>query len=360
MRTPIYSAHVALKARMVDFHGWEMPIQYAGIMEEHRAVRERAGIFDLSHMGRISISGLGYERWLDQQITCPIGQMRRGQVRYGFVLNDAGGVIDDILAYKFKTRILLVVNASNREAVLRRFEPPPTTLIEDMTFQRAMIAVQGPLAMSFVGEVLGEDFSGLKYYRARHSKIGDAKAIVSRTGYTGEDGLEFIAPNERSVELFQRFVEKGRDRGIIPCGLGARDTLRLEAGMPLYGHELSAEISPLEAGLGFAVPMNKIFAGREAVLQLQNSGGPRRQLVGFKLESRRVARQGHEIFQGDRAVGYVTSGTFSPTLNQCIGLAYVEKGLAAPGTRLEVDVRGRREALALAEPRFVNRTRPRR
>ncbi len=362
MRTALYAAHVALKGKVVDFHGWDMPIQYTGIMEEHTAVRERAGFFDLSHMGRIDVTGLSYERWLDQKITCPVAHMTPGQIRYGFVLNDNGGVIDDILAYKFQKKILLVVNASNREAVLQRLQAdcPPTTELKDRTMERAMIAVQGPKAVEFVKTVTGADFTDLKYYHGRITKIGETTVTVSRTGYTGEDGYEIIGPNDFTMDLFKKCVVEGRKHQVIPCGLGARDTLRLEAGMPLYGNELSTEITPVEAGLEFAVPMAKIFAGREAILKIQTSGGPRRKLVGFKLDSKRVARHGFEIFQGDRAVGIVTSGTFSPTLSVSLGMGYVETALATTGTRLDVDIRGKREPLSVADLPFVNHTRPKR
>lgn len=361
MRTHLYPAHVALKAKIVDFHGWDMPIHYSGIMEEHAAVRERAGLFDLSHMGRIVVTGLGYERWLDTKITAPVARMTPGQVKYGFVLNDQGGIIDDILAYKFKKKILLVVNASNREAVLKAFQgAPPTTIIEDQTMNKAMIAVQGPKALEFIKTAWGQDFSEIKYYHARIVKVNDAGYTISRTGYTGEDGFEIIGSNDAIMDLFKKFIVEGRKAGVIPCGLGARDTLRLEAGMPLYGNELSAEITPIEAGLEFAVPMGKIFTGREAVLKLQTSGGARRKLVGFKLDTKRVARHGFQIFQADHPVGIVTSGTFSPSLNASLGMAYVETALAKPGTELEVDVRGKREKLAVAELPFVNHTRPKR
>lgn len=354
MRTALFEAHVRLGARIVDFHGWEMPLQYRSIVEEHTAVRKRAGIFDLSHMGRLRVAGPGHTDWLDALVTPNVNALKPGRVKYGFVLNENGGVIDDILVYRFEAETWLVVNASNRERVLaelRRELRPPVTL-EDMSQAFPMIAVQGPLAIEFAREAAGLDASSLGYYRA----MAVGNAILSRTGYTGEDGLEVFAPPPRILDWWDRLVSAGGERGIIPCGLGSRDTLRLEAGMPLYGQELTDSITPLEAGLEFAVAMEKRFRGREALLQQKKNGIPKTR-IGFRLESKRIARHGFPIFSNDRPVGEVTSGTHSPTLGASIGMGYVrtDGNGWAEGTPLLVDIRGKKEAAFVVPLPFYRR-----
>jgi aminomethyltransferase len=339
LRTPLYQWHVDHKARMVPFGGWEMPVQYAGIGPEHKAVRSSAGLFDISHMARVNVGGSGALALLEEVFTNSVGTMREGQVRYGLVCNDAGGTLDDILVYRWKDGFTAVINAGNHEKVLawleRRRGSRDATL-EDETFNTAMIAVQGPKAAELVAGLFSAEVAGLKYYFATPAKYRGGPCVVSRTGYTGEDGFEATVPKAAAVTLWEEFYAMGA----TPCGLGARDTLRLEAGMPLYGHELTEMINPIQAGLGWAVKLDKgDFVGREALRAAANDKTqPVR--VGLELDGKRAAREGSAITAGGAAAGTVTSGSFCPWLDRSLAMGYAEPQFAAPGTKLQVDVRG--------------------
>ncbi len=346
LRTPLHEAHLRHQARLVDFHGWEMPLQYAGILDEHAAVRKRAGLFDLSHMGRVVFRGPGRRALLQRLLTIDVEKVQPGRCRYTFLLAESGGVLDDLVLYADQEEDLLVVNASNREKDLAWIGKHRTggVEIEDRTAAVALIAVQGPASVDAVKKALDFDPSGLGYYT--FARFGDL--LVSRTGYTGEDGFEVFAEAARAAALWERLVAAGA----VPTGLGARDTLRTEAGMPLYGNDIDETTTPLEAGLGFAVEMDKPeFIGQAAL----RSSEPARARVGLALESRRIARQGYEVFHEGRKAGVVTSGTWSPTLEKSIGMAYVGRDLRKPGTALEVDVRGRREKSAVVKLPFYRR-----
>lgn len=353
-RTPLFDWHVSHGGRMVEFGGWEMPVQYTSIVEEHQAVRKAVGLFDISHMGRLSFRGADAANLLNYLLTCQVDNLVDGQIRYGLVCNSAGGILDDVLVNRIDAKsFILVVNASNREKIVSwisqqtrdktadggRFD----VRVEDQTHDTAMIAVQGPAALSLVKSVTHVDLTTIRYYTGRAITIETQPAFVSRTGYTGEDGFELIVPNSIAVKLWEELVASGQPAGLKPCGLGCRDTLRLEAAMPLYGHELSENVDPLTAGLGFAVKLEKAnFIGRDALLKFKDQ--PNRPVrVGLKLESRRIAREHSEVFVGSERAGEVSSGTFSPTLEQSIAMAYVTKVHAKIGTSVEVDIRGKRE-----------------
>jgi aminomethyltransferase len=361
LRTPLYDWHVAHGARVVEFGGWDMPVQYTGIVEEHTAVRTAAGLFDISHMGRLTFEGPDALDFLQSIYTNDADSMKPGQVRYGLVCNEQGGVLDDVLVYRLERFWLMVVNASNRLKILdwiERHRGARNVTVTDSTFEWAMVAIQGPRFRA-VTDLAGD----LKYYFAAIRIMDDPgsgevlRLIASRTGYTGEDGCEVIMPARAARVLCDYWIEQARSHGLElkPCGLGARDTLRLEAAMPLYGHELSEEIDPLQAGLAWAVKFDKgDFIGRTALLKRRGDPAlPRR--VGLELTSRRIAREGAEVLVEGRVVGRVTSGTFAPTLNRAIAMAYVEPGHAAEGTACTVDVRGKEEAARVVPLPFYRR-----
>jgi aminomethyltransferase len=346
---------------MVEFGGWEMPVQYISIVEEHHAVRRRAGLFDISHMGRINFEGPGAVAFLDRLLTNHVATLKPGQIRYSLICNESGGVLDDVLVYRTpavdRTDHMLVVNASNRLKILDwiRTHHAASDQVEvvDRTMDWGMIALQGPRALEIVEPLVqltrpggapdtAARLDALKYYTFAGIGTCGSWGLVSRTGYTGEDGVELIVPAEKLVELTERLLAAGTAVGLAPCGLGARDTLRLEAAMPLYGHELSEEMNPFTAGLDFAVKLDKPdFIGRAAQVEAKaNPNRPRR--VGIKLDGRRIAREGALLFVGDRQIGRVTSGTFSPTLEAPIAMAYVEPAHATVGSTLDVDFRGQR------------------
>lgn len=345
-RTPLYASHVKLKARMVDFHGWEMPIQYAGIVEEHAAVRKAAGLFDLSHMGRVRIQGADRRAFLQKILTINVDQVPPGKCRYTFLLTDKGTVIDDLILYAGGPDDLLVVNASNREKDLEWMKSKLSgdVKIVDETLSTALIAIQGPRSVETMKRVLEVDPSAMGYYT--FATLGEF--FVSRTGYTGEDGFEIFVPAARATEIWDRFIAAN----IAPIGLGARDTLRTEAAMPLYGNDLDDATTPLEAGLDFAIDLAKPdFVGQAAL----KAGKPARRLAGLVMESKRIARQGYEVFHEGAKAGAVTSGTWSPVLEKSIALAYLPPALRKEGTAVEVDVRGRREKATVVKLPFYRR-----
>ncbi len=339
----LYDWHVSKKARMVPFGGWDMPVQYTTIIEEHKAVRDCCGLFDISHMGRLVFEGAAALDAIQRVFTNDAATMKMGQVRYGLICNEQGGILDDVLVYRLPDFWLMVVNASNRVKIVswiqKRLGPGDVTLT-DRTFDWAMIAMQGPRAIE-----TNTDAAGLKYYFSTVTDIPDRDGaqIVSRTGYTGEDGYEVIVPADYVEELVFILTEKQTswrfDFPVLPCGLGARDTLRLEAAMPLYGHELSEALDPFQAGLAWAVKLDKgDFVGRDALVKLKDS--PRSQRVGLELDGRKAAREGCPVLADGKAAGTVTSGSFAPTLEKSIAMACVAPAHAAVGTALSVDIRG--------------------
>jgi len=354
MRTPLYDWHISHGARIVDFSGWDMPIQYTTITEEHTAVRSAAGLFDVSHMGRLSFGGAGALALIQHVFTNDAGTMKDFQVRYGLICNERGGIRDDVLVYRWPYGWAMVVNASNREKIVGWIDAHSAgrdVQMVDQTLTTAMIAVQGPRALEWCRGLVEADPSQLRYYFATPTRYRGKNCVVSRTGYTGEDGFEFMIPADQAVTLWEELI----GRGARPCGLGARDTLRLEAAMPLYGHELSEEIDPFQAGLSWAVKLDKgDFVGRDALLRRKDDAALRRR-VGLEIDGKRIAREGAAVLRGGRAVGQVTSGTYSPTLERAIAMAYVDPALAAAGTACAVDIRGKAASAQVVPVPFYKR-----
>lgn len=348
---------------MVEFGGWSMPVQYTSIIDEHRAVRDRAGLFDISHMGRLIFSGPDAEPLIEKVTTNHVAKLKPGQIQYSLMCNSAGGVIDDVLVYRMADGGLrMVCNASNRHAVLDQFQAQSgqfQATLDDHTRTTAMIAVQGPRAAEILASVTNIDPAALKYYRATEGRFTAGSAekghiVVSRTGYTGEDGFEVISVAQLAEFAWKTLLEAGQPFGLVPCGLGARDTLRLEAAMPLYGHEMDAQVNPYAAGLGWAVKLDKgDFVGRDALLKFRDDPGSTR--IGLELEGKRIARQGTPVLLDDAEVGRVTSGTFSPTLGKSLAMALVQPAVSAPGTALVLDVRGKTEPAKVVPLPFYKR-----
>ncbi len=339
LRTALYDVHIAAHARMVPFAGWDMPVQYASIMDEHKAVRSTVGMFDVSHMARFSFGGTGAAALLEQVFTNSVGTMKEMQVRYGLVCNADGGTLDDVIVYRWPYGFAMVANGSNRDKIFDWLKQHATgdVQITDETLSTVMLAVQGPKAVEAVAGLFADDVTKLKYFYAIPTRYHDRGCVVSRTGYTGEDGFEITVPNELGVTLWDTLLA----RGVKPCGLGSRDTLRLEAAMPLYGHELTEKIDPLQAGLDWAVKLNKEFLGRAALQNASEAAGNRPKRVGLLLEGKRAARQDCVLFADESTpIGVVTSGSFVPHLEQSIAMGYVPPRYASAGTPLLVDIRG--------------------
>lgn len=359
LQTPLADWHKQNSGRMVDFAGWQMPIQYSTIVDEHRAVRGSAGLFDISHMGRVRVSGSEADAFLNYVTTIDVTKLQPGRIRYALATNEHGGTKDDILIYRLADHFLVVVNASNREKLLEAWQAELSnfagTEMQDETLSTAMIAVQGPHAAAIL-ESMSAGVDDLRYYRWREITLDGTQYFVSRTGYTGEDGFELIGPNEQIVELWGQILQAGAEFGVTPCGLGCRDTLRLEAGMPLYGHELSEELDGVSAGLQFAIDFSKTdFLGKEP-LERRNSEGTQLIRVGLELEGRRIAREHAEVFNAEgETVGAVSSGTFSPTLNKAIAMAYVRPDVATIGTKLTIDIRGTKAPASVTPLPFYQR-----
>lgn len=336
--TPLYDEHKALGAKLVDFAGYEMPVQYEGIKAEHEAVRERVGLFDVSHMGEAVFRGPDTEKAVQRLVTRDVSRLEVGQAGYCAVCYEDGGTVDDVIVYRRPEDFLIVINASNREKDLDHFRQNVEDLDVELTDESdewALLALQGPEAVAMLQNFVSEDLATIKPFRFVEGEVNGASAIISRTGYTGEDGFEIYVGSKDAPGLWRKFIETGA----TPAGLGARDTLRLEAGMCLYGNELDPETTPLEAGIGFAVHLDKdeAFVGQEA-LRREKEEGLRKKLVGFEVEGRGIARHGYPAVVDGEEVGEVTSGTQSPTLNKAVGLA-----LVAPGVEdtFEVEIRGR-------------------
>jgi aminomethyltransferase len=349
--TPLEERHLALGARMVDFAGWRMPIQYGGILEEHRAVRERAGLFDLCHMGELFVDGPEAGDALAHAVTTDPRTLAVGRAHYSMICADDGGILDDLIVYRLaEDRFLVVANASNAavvsDALAERLEGR-RAILDDRSLATALIAVQGPAARGILAPLADLELDGIRYYGIAEGSVVGIQALIARTGYTGEDGFELVVEAAAATTVWDALIEAGRPAGLVPVGLGARDTLRLEAGMPLYGNELDRDTTPEEAGLGRVVKLAKAggFVGRDALAKAAEAG-PRKQLVGLVVRGRGIARHGHPVWAGDRRSGVVTSGTMSPTLGVPIAMAYVAPGDAAPGTMLDVEIR---DARAVAE-----------
>jgi aminomethyltransferase len=356
LRTPLYALHCRLGARMVPFAGFEMPVQYSSILDEHAAVRERAGLFDVSHMGQIHLSGPAAVAAVERLVSCPVASLAPGRVRYGLLCNEHGGVVDDITVYRLAAdRLFLCVNAANVAKDLAWIRTHAGgAAVEDRSAATGLLALQGPSSAAVLARLADADVARLGRFSFAEAKLAGRPALVSRTGYTGSDGFELYVAADDAAPLFEALLEAGRHEPIVPAGLGARDTLRLEAALPLYGHELDDDTSPLEAGLDRFVKLEQGgFIGAEAIARGAREG-LRRRLVGFELLERGIARADHPICDASGAdVGRVTSGAPSPTLGKSIGLGYVPPALAPVGTRLGVRIRGRAVPAQVVETPFV-------
>ncbi len=361
-RTPFHDFHVAAGARLVDFAGWEMPIVYKSIVDEHNHTRNSGSLFDVSHMGRLQFTGKDATKFLDLILTRNIQTQKLGQCRYSLVCNEAGGVLDDVIVSKDIKHWAMVCNASNRDKLVKHFHAVRHDKgldfdMADETESTAMVAIQGPKVIDRVSEILPVDIRGMKRYHFVAEELFMTPFTVYRSGYTGEDGVELVIP-ARAATMAVKALAGGIDKPdatIRPAGLGARDTLRLEAGMPLYGHELSEQGDPISAGLGWAVDLTKDFIGSSAVKAVATAG-PKRKLVGLELEGRRIARQGTPVVDASGApVGEVTSGTFSPTLQKSIAMAYVDAAMSEVGMQLAADIKGEKNAAKVVPLPFYKR-----
>lgn len=355
--TCLHARHLELNGRMVDFSGWSMPVQYAGIVEEHRAVREAAGLFDVSHMGEIAVTGPDAASFVAHLVVNDTARLTPGRVMYAPMCYESGGVVDDIVIYmRAPDHWLLVVNAANNDKDadwIGEHAAGWDVEVADRSDDFAQIAVQGPKAQEILQRLTETPLAGIPFYGFREGvDVGGVEALVSRTGYTGEDGFELYCVPDSAPALWDKLLETGRDDGIEPAGLGARDTLRFEACLPLYGHELTGEITPLEAGIGMFVKVDKgEFIGREA-LRKQKEEGVSRKIVGLEMLKKGVPRHGYPVLAGERSVGEVTSGSYAPTVDAYLALALVDREVAGPGTELAVDVRGRTKPARVVKKPF--------
>ena len=376
LRTPLYDWHFRHGGRMVDFASWVMPQQYTSIIEEHLATRAVVGIADISHMGRLRFEGPGAAVFLAELLTRRVADMAEGQIRYSLVTNDEGGILDDVLVGHYhndygQPYYVVVVNACNRAKIVewiaahlprRRAERPGHEVIcTDVTRLWAMLAVQGPRSAELLQPLVDADLRTMKYYwgsqvRILHPAAQRQGGIISRTGYTGEDGFELSVGAGIARAVWEALMELGKPLGVVPTGIGARDTLRLEAGMPLYGYELSEQVDPFQAGMAFACHLvGYDFPGRDALVELEKQP-PRATLAGLELAGRRVARRGCPVLADSRPIGEVTSGTFSPSLDKPIAMAYVASRFAEPATEVQIDIRGRTEPARVVKLPFYHRT----
>jgi aminomethyltransferase len=359
-KTPLNSRHRTSGARMVPFSGWDMPVEYSGVVAEHLAVRTRAGLFDVSHMGEIEIAGKDALATLQRISSNDASKLSVGQAQYSGLMTPQGTFVDDLLVYRLASdHFLLVVNAGNIEKdyawIAEHIDPSTDTVVVDASGRYALLAVQGPEALRVLQPLTGVDLAGIKYYWFTHGEIAGVRATISRTGYTGEDGYEIFVPPQSAERVWTAILEAGKTSGLVPCGLGARDTLRLEASMRLYGNDIDETTSALEADLGWIVGWKKSdFIGAD-VLKRQNSDGVRRKIVGFEVLEPGIARQGHDLYVDGAKAGIVTSGTQTPYLKKAIGMGYLPIEHTAPGHELHVDIRGRRARARVVPMPFYKR-----
>lgn len=356
-KTPLYDTHEKYGGKIVPFAGWLLPVQYEGIVAEHNAVRTACGLFDVSHMGELLLDGADALNVIQKLVTNDCSGMYDGQVRYSPMCNPNGGVIDDLLVYKKNdSSYLLVVNASNKDkdAAWVSSHVFGDCTFKDASDETAQLALQGPNAKAILSKLADESILPVKYYSFTEKvSVDGIDCLVSKTGYTGEDGYELYTANENAPALWEKLIEAGKEFGIVPCGLGARDTLRLEAAMPLYGHEMDDTVTPLETGLGFFVKMGKEdFIGKAAIVA---AGEPVRERIGIELVGRGIARGEDPVFVGGEAIGAVTSGTMCPFVKKAVAMALVKKGAVNPGDELEVEVRGKRIAAVAVKLPFYKR-----
>jgi aminomethyltransferase len=361
-KTPLHARHVASGAKMVEFGGWEMPLEYTGITQEHLAVRSAAGLFDVSHMGELEIAGKDALTAVQSIFCNDAARLEPGQAQYSALLTEFGTFVDDVIVYRLRTdHFLVVVNAANTFKdygwIAARLGSFADAVVIDATSRYALLAVQGPAAADVVQPLTGVDLAALKHYRFAHGEFANVRGTIARTGYTGEDGFEIFVPPQQVDRVWQAIIASGEPHGLMPCGLGARDTLRLEAGLRLYGNDMDETTTVLEADLGWIVGWKKDgFVGADAV-RAQKSGVLTRKLVGFELIEPGVARHGYDVYVDATPVGKVTSGTQTPTLKKSIGMTYVPIAFAGHGGELEIDIRGRRPHARVVPLPFYKRPR---
>ena len=356
--TPLLGLHKELGAKLVPFVGWNMPIQFAGVLSEHICVRERVGLFDVSHMGEIEVKGKDAKKFLQFLLSNNVEKMFDGSILYSLMCYETGGVVDDLLAYRFsENHYFLCVNASNSDKDydwIARHASSFNVSIKNTSSETSQLALQGPDAKNVLQSLCDISLDDLSYYNFRRGMVNNVESLISRTGYTGEDGFELYLSPEKVSEVFRSLMEQGRSYGIQPIGLGARDTLRIEMGYPLYGNEIDNNPTPLDAGLGWVIKFDKgEFLGRGSLLKQKEQGSPRRKLVCLKLLTRGVPRAHYQVFKNGESVGEVTSGTFSPTLNTGVGLCYVSSEYSDIGNHLDVKIRDQLVATEVIQLPFV-------
>jgi len=358
-KTPFYEMHKKYGAKIVEFAGFEMPVQYEGIIAEHKKVRNSVGVFDVTHMGEIEISGSGALDFIQKITTNDASKLEEGKIQYSAMCYKDGGIVDDLLVYHCGSYYMLVVNASNKDKDFNWMMENKSGDVEikDKSDEFSLLAIQGPDSLKTIQKLTDADLQGIKYYHFVKGKVAGVDAIISRTGYTGELGFElyFKSDIEISEKIWMAIFEAGKEFGIAPIGLGARDTLRLEMGMCLYGNDIDQTTHPLEAGLGWITKFDKgEFNAKDVLLKAKNEGLKRR-LVGFTIEDKAFPRHNYEIFSGDKKIGYVTSGTFSPVLNYSIGMGYVEKEFSNEGTVIDIMIRNKPVKAKVTKPPFVKK-----
>ncbi len=359
-RTAIYDEHVKLRARLIPFGGFDMPVQYESILKEHEAVRTSAGLFDLSHMGQFILEGDAVAEWADRLTVNAVPTMKPWQARYNIFTNGHGGAHDDVIFYRLEDRWLLVVNAGNADKMWKLLNDSvggSGVRLASLHGRNALIAIQGPRSAAMLQPHAGADVNALKYYFCTEGNVYGKKAVIARTGYTGEDGFELFVDGADAPEIWTKLLADNAGSGLIPAGLGARDVLRLEAGMPLYGHELTEEITPLQAGLNWVVKMDKPDFVGKAALESQQRADDYPRIVGIAMDGRAPAREGYHVFLGEKRVGEIRSGSIGPSVgNKSIGTALVEKEAATPGTDVVVHIRGTAYGAKVVELPFYKRS----
>ncbi len=345
-KTPLYEIHQGLGGRIIDFGGWALPVQYKGIVEEHLNVRQRAGLFDVSHMGEITCEGAGAEAYIQKMITNDISGLKEGQIAYSPMCYENGGVVDDLLIYKISNaKFLIIVNASNTDKDFEWMKKNLSgdTVLENLSGKYAQLALQGPLSEAILQKLTDYPLAEIKFFNFKKNvNLSGINALISRTGYTGEDGFEVYIDPSDAEKMWHLIMQAGEDEGLIPAGLGARDTLRFEAALPLYGHEISADITPFEAGLNKFVKINKPmdFIGKKALTE-QKEKGVERKLIAFQMVDRGLPREGYEVTINGQKIGFVTTGGFSPSLKINIGLALISSDYSKIGTEIGINIRGK-------------------
>jgi len=344
-KTPLYNRHLALGGKIIDFGGWAMPVQYSNVIEEHNTTRMKAGLFDICHMGEIEVKGPGAFELLQWVLSRNIEGQAVGQLKLSVITNENGGIIDDLTVYKFgQDHYMIVTNAGTKDKDLSWIEKQKKEKdfsdveIVDISDQTGKLDIQGPLSQMILQKLTANDLNTLKYYYAMKTKVMDVPALVSRSGYTGEDGFEIYTDSRKIGEVWDELLKIGEDFGLKPAGLGARDTLRLEAGMMLYGNDMDETITPLEVVYGWVTNLEKNFVGSTALRQMKEKGLSRK-LVGFEMEDRGIARHGYKVFKEGREIGIVTSGTFTPTLQKAVGFAFIPAGYSEQGTEIFIVIR---------------------